>query len=134
MAGSAVRHHGNPGSVQTTLERMALCSLPGWANDRSDARLNPVPRPTPQGMLVIMARSPSGFSYIRVGDQIVINHHRRQATILRGAAMARFLSDVENRDPQQLMARVTGNYKHGNERASRDNPRRQGRRPGAANR
>lgn len=78
-------------------------------------------------MLVIMARSPSGFNYIRVGEEIVINHHGRQATILRGAAMARFLSEVENRDPQQLMARVTGNYKHGNERDSRDHPRRQGR-------
>ncbi len=78
-------------------------------------------------MLVTMARSPHGFSYTRVGEEIVIDHHGRQATILRGAAMTRFLSDVENRDPQQLMARVTGNYKHGNERASTGHPRRQGR-------
>lgn len=74
---------------------------------------------------MVMARSPSGFSFVRVGEEIVINHHDRRATILRGSAMARFLSDIENRDPQQVMARVTGNYKHGNERDSR-NPRRQG--------
>lgn len=47
---------------------------------------------------------------------VVIRHHGRVATTLRGAAAARFLADVERSDPQQLMARVTGNYKRGNER------------------
>ena len=39
-----------------------------------------------------------------------------------GAAAARFLVDVEDDDPQQLMARLTGNYKHGNERLARTTP------------
>lgn len=60
---------------------------------------------------------PEGFSYVVRGSQVVVAHHGRRAATLRGAAAARFLRDVENRDPQHLMARVTGNYKRGNERA-----------------
>ena len=45
----------------------------------------------------------------------------------RGAAAARFLVDVEDDDPQELMARLTGNYKHGNERLGKDHPRNRGR-------
>ena len=33
-----------------------------------------------------------------------------------GKAAAKFLTDVERGDPQQVMARATGNYKRGNER------------------
>ena len=36
--------------------------------------------------------------------------------MLRGRAAERFLADVESGDPQAVMARVTGNYKRGNER------------------
>jgi hypothetical protein len=43
--------------------------------------------------------------------------------VLRGGAAARFLSDVEGGDPQELMARVTGNYRHGNERTAKQHPR-----------
>ncbi|MFI5892250.1 hypothetical protein ACIA5D_19300 [Actinoplanes sp. NPDC051513] len=50
-------------------------------------------------------------------------HHGRPAAVLRGAAAARFLVDVENEDPQELMARITGNYKHGNERTAKKHPR-----------
>lgn len=73
-----------------------------------------------------MAQSPSGFEYRRVDDEVVINHHGRRATTLRGAVAARFLTDVEDGDPQELMARLTGNYKHGNERTARDHPRNRG--------
>ena len=55
-----------------------------------------------------------------------ITHHGRPAGTLRGAAAARFLTDVQDDDPQQLMARLTGNYKHGNERLGSDHPRNQG--------
>lgn len=69
---------------------------------------------------------PSGFAYSRVGDDVVISHRGRKATTLRGDAADRFLADVDD-DPQQLMARVTGNYKHGNERSAKGHPRNQGR-------
>ena len=35
--------------------------------------------------------------------------------LCRGLRAERFLTDVQTKDPQQLMARVTGNYKRGNE-------------------
>jgi hypothetical protein len=70
-----------------------------------------------------VATDPSGFTFRSRGADVVISHHGRPATTLRGAAAARFLADVERGDPQQLMARVTGNYRHGNERTARDHPR-----------
>jgi hypothetical protein len=74
-----------------------------------------------------MARPPSGFEYRLIGDEVVISHQGRRATTLRGAAAQRFLRDVEVGDPQELMARSTGNYKHGNERMAKDHPRNRGR-------
>ena len=38
-----------------------------------------------------------------------------------------FSIDVQDRDPQELMARLTGNYKRGNERMGQDDPRNRGR-------
>ena len=71
-----------------------------------------------------MSRTPEGFSYVvREDGEVRISHHGRAATVLRGPAAARFLADVANRDPQQLMARLTGNYKRGNERAGKNHPR-----------
>ena len=62
---------------------------------------------------------PNGFSYKehKNGD-VVIEHSGRLATTLRGLRAQRFLADVQTKEPQQLMARVTGNYNHGNERRS----------------
>ena len=60
---------------------------------------------------------PNGFSYKeRKSGEVVIEHNGRPATTLRGLRAQRFLADVRTKDPQQLMARVTGNYKRGNER------------------
>lgn len=60
---------------------------------------------------------PTGFDYsVRKNGDVVITHRGRQATLLRGRRAEKFLADVERRDPQQLMSRVTGNYKRGNER------------------
>jgi hypothetical protein len=60
---------------------------------------------------------PTGFAYLVRGDHVLITtHHGRTAATLRGAAAERFLSKLEHGDPQQVMARVTGNYKRGNER------------------
>jgi hypothetical protein len=62
--------------------------------------------------------APQGFSYEVRGSQVVVTHHGKLAATLRGAVAARFLRKVETGDPQQVMARVTGNYKRGNERRS----------------
>jgi hypothetical protein len=67
--------------------------------------------------------APGGFAYeSRADGSIVITHHGRKATVLRGARAAEFLEEVAS-DPQGAMARWTGNYKHGNERAAREHPR-----------
>lgn len=59
----------------------------------------------------------SGFSYVqRKSGEVVISHHGRVAVTLRGQKAARFLADVDEGDAQGLMARLTGNYKRGNER------------------
>lgn len=71
-----------------------------------------------------MGGRPEGFEYRTGGDGTVrISHHGRHATTLRANAAAEFLASVERVDPQALMARVTGNYKRGNERAAKQHPR-----------
>ncbi|MCL2595584.1 MAG: hypothetical protein FWD83_08710 [Promicromonosporaceae bacterium] len=74
------------------------------------------------------ARSaPSGFAYTEAADGTVrITHDGRMATILRGARAGKFLAEVVS-DPQQVMARWTGNYRRGNERIARQHPRNRGR-------
>ncbi|MGB4137236.1 MAG: hypothetical protein WA971_11780 [Microbacterium sp.] len=67
--------------------------------------------------------APDGFSYAVRGDEVVIAHHGRTATVLRGARAAEFLDRVEREDAQLLMARMTGNYRRGNERVARQHPR-----------
>jgi hypothetical protein len=70
-----------------------------------------------------MANPPNGFEYKRVGHEVIILHRGRPSTTLRGATASRFLTDVEDGDPQELMARLTGSYIHGNERTAKDHPR-----------
>jgi hypothetical protein len=62
-------------------------------------------------------RQPNGFSYVRrKNGDVVITHHGRQAAVLRGVRAERFVAKLSGSDPQELMARATGNYKRGNER------------------
>lgn len=72
-----------------------------------------------------MTNRPTGFTHEIVGEDVVISHHGRRATILRGVAAHKFLIDVAVGELQELMARVTGNYRHGNERTAKDHPRNQ---------
>lgn len=65
----------------------------------------------------------SGFVFEVVGASVVITHGGRRATTLRGDRARQFLEQVEDSDGQELMARVTGNYKRGNERQARHHPR-----------
>ncbi|MFT5194674.1 MAG: hypothetical protein ACI9EW_003059 [Cellvibrionaceae bacterium] len=68
-----------------------------------------------------------GFSYqISKSSVILINHHGKQVTALRGKSAAEFSKKMANLDfagEQQLMARVTGNYKRGNERQGKNHLR-----------
>ena len=69
--------------------------------------------------------SPVGFEWTqRKNSDVVVTHHARVAAILRGRAATKFVSDVSRGDPQEVMARVTGNYKRGNERSGRGTSRR----------
>ena len=59
-----------------------------------------------------------GFSYTeRKSGEIAIARDGRQVTILRGAATDRFRRLVARLGEQRAMARTTGNYRRGNERA-----------------
>ena len=73
-----------------------------------------------------MSGVPEGFAFSLRGDDVLITHHGRRATVLRGAAAARFLEQVATGDPQLVMARATGNYRRGNERVARSHPRNRG--------
>lgn len=65
-----------------------------------------------------------GFAYLTRSDgAVVITHHGRTAATLRRGRAAAFLAEVGDGDPQQVMARWTGNYKRGNERVARNHPR-----------
>ena len=66
---------------------------------------------------------PAGFAFSQRGGTVVITHRGKKAATLRGSAAGRFLDDVKLGDPQQVMARVTGDYKRGNERTARAHPR-----------
>ncbi|MGW7267215.1 hypothetical protein [Streptomyces sp. NPDC054842] len=68
--------------------------------------------------------APQGFRYEEHADgSVTITHRDRAAGTLRGARAEQFLAETEAGDPQLVMARWTGNYKHGNERTARDHPR-----------
>lgn len=60
------------------------------------------------------------FSFLaRADGSIVIRYHTAPVTLLRGRAAERFVTRIASADAagaQQLMARVTGNFKRGTER------------------
>lgn len=66
---------------------------------------------------------PEGFTYLITGEDVVIYHHGQRVTILRGHKAQVFLEGVADEDEQELMARLTGNYKRGNERVAREHSR-----------
>jgi hypothetical protein len=71
-----------------------------------------------------------GFSHhVRKSGDVDIQHHGRLAATLRGAPAAAFLAAVQAGTPadaQQRMARLTGNYKRGNERQATGHARNRG--------
>jgi hypothetical protein len=60
------------------------------------------------------------FSFRETKDgRVLITWNGKDAGVLTGARAARFLAAVDGADPERRqieMARVTGNFKHGNER------------------
>ncbi len=60
---------------------------------------------------------------VRNSGEVVITRNGQTVTTLRGRAAERFLAEVEEGDPQQVMARITGNYRRGNERVARQHRR-----------
>ncbi|MGB7538821.1 MAG: hypothetical protein WBM17_09795 [Anaerolineales bacterium] len=71
-----------------------------------------------------------GFTYriVRQGE-VQLFHHGRLAATLRGERAQDFLAEIEaggDTDAQQIMARLTGNYKRGNERTAKNHPRNRG--------
>lgn len=68
-----------------------------------------------------------GFSFrARKTGEVQVLRDGALAVTLRGSAAQEFLAEVAefgHADAQQLMARVTGNYKHGNERLAASHPR-----------
>jgi hypothetical protein len=69
----------------------------------------------------------TAFTYrSRKDGSAVIFHHGRTAATLRGQdaeAFIREATDTASPDAQHLMARLTGNYKRGNERLASQHPR-----------
>jgi len=68
------------------------------------------------------------FAYTLVQDgRVRISHRDRHVVTLAGAKAATFRARVDGADPaaqQLLMARMTGNFKRGNERLARERSRR----------
>jgi hypothetical protein len=68
-----------------------------------------------------------GFRFqLRKNGDVFITRAQRAVTTLRGQAAADFAAEVSGAslfDQQQVMARVTGNYKRGNERNAVNHPR-----------
>ena len=71
-----------------------------------------------------------GFGYrVRKSGEVELLRHGRQVSVLRGPDAGAFLARVESAAPdaaQQLMARLTGNYKRGNERLAGGHRRNRG--------
>lgn len=68
--------------------------------------------------------APEGFDYVVHTDgSVLITHRGRAATTVRGRRATAFLAEVEAGDPQEVMARWTGNYRRGNERVAKNHPR-----------
>ena len=60
------------------------------------------------------------FSYrVSKDGRIFISWHNKQVKILKGTAAQKFLdsiSQADQREAQLIMAKITGNFKRGNER------------------
>ena len=74
-----------------------------------------------------MSDADLGFTHrTRKNGEVQVLHRGALAATLRGAAAQEFLAELAEgsaADAQQLMARLTGNYKRGNEKVAGRHPR-----------
>jgi len=66
------------------------------------------------------------FTFVKYSDEYHIYHQGKKACVLRGAKADKFEQTIEScnvQDQQKLMAKLTGNYKRGNERVAGKHPR-----------
>ena len=68
-----------------------------------------------------------GFTHnVAKNGTVSIAHYGKLATRLHGSKAISFLEDMSRsaiNEQQQLMAKLTGNYKRGNERQAKNHPR-----------
>jgi hypothetical protein len=63
--------------------------------------------------------TPIGFRFeTRKNGDVIILHKGHSAAVLRGNKASAFLVEINGSDEQEVMARVSGNYKRGNERTA----------------
>jgi hypothetical protein len=123
----------NPPLVGKSSCPQSVTDRPLRRSGRTDRRLRRrAPTPSPDGARSAPANrghtedvgSPEGFTFtVRKNGDVVIRHHDQVAATLRGARAAEFVVDVVIGDDQELMARMTGNYKRGNERVAANHVR-----------
>jgi hypothetical protein len=74
-------------------------------------------------------QSDLGFTFhLTKSGHVLIERDGKRVTILRGKPASNFISKMDKLEfdgQQQWMARVTGNYKRGNEHNGRNHPRNQ---------
>jgi len=74
-----------------------------------------------------VSNAPSGFDFQRRKDNsVLITHNGKTASTLRVELASEFLEDMADTDDaeaQEIMARLTGNYRRGNERLAKKHPR-----------
>ena len=59
------------------------------------------------------------FSYRESKDKVFIFWHKKQVMILKGQQARKFLDKIthlDGKEAQLVLAKITGNFKHGNER------------------
>jgi predicted phosphodiesterase len=150
-AGSVGSPHGEPGAFWLVLGRDVQLRRTQYDLERAAAQIEstgyPQARefaegilrpPAEAGILALfgewelrlpgeMREEDNGFSYrARKSGDVEITRHGGAVTTLRGRAARDFLAAIESCTPaeaQQRMARVTGNYKRGNERTAGNHPR-----------
>jgi hypothetical protein len=59
------------------------------------------------------------FSYQESKDKVLIFWYKKQVMILKGQQARKFIDKIahlDGKEAQLVMAKITGNFKHGNER------------------
>ncbi|MCF7823898.1 MAG: hypothetical protein K9N35_06960 [Candidatus Marinimicrobia bacterium] len=75
-------------------------------------------------MKEVETKGPHSFTYTRhKNGTVFIQHHEKNGCTLRGSKALAFTTRIDGLTPEQqqhFMARLTGNYKHGNEKLGND--------------